>query len=267
MYSTIKYHKSHVWLAENTSTHRASALTSSKSDMRAGSGVAFWGKADSLWGCKLSLCRVNTEGIIGINKAVRIFSRTCYQATFKERSVKKKTQRHGVCKREQVPVRGDEQYDAAAAALNRRRRGRVGIIRFPWNRLAALLGCECISVTRETRYKPLVNKWWCTSEAMFLNQCQHNGDKYRVKEKKEGWGGGALKCICGLMRQNHLSPFLLSRGYICTTASLWLVYSQSKPSDILHIDYYTMALAYQCKHLNICNIKDNTMISIYCIHD
>lgn len=66
---------------------------------------------------------------------------------------------------------------------------------------------------------------------------QHNGDKYRVRGGKKT--RSSPKCICGLMKGNRQSPFLLSPGYICTTASLWLVYSQS---DILHIDCYTLTL-------------------------
>lgn len=76
MYSPIKDHKSHVWLTENTSTHRASALAFFNSDIRAGAAVSFGGKTDALQGWKLSLCSVNTESIIGINNAVSILLQT-----------------------------------------------------------------------------------------------------------------------------------------------------------------------------------------------
>lgn len=60
MYSTIKDHKSHVWLTENTSTHRA------------GSAMSLGGKADALKGWKLSLCHANNGSIVGINNVVSI---------------------------------------------------------------------------------------------------------------------------------------------------------------------------------------------------
>lgn len=68
MYSTIKDHKSHVWLNEKTSTHRAGALTSYNLGIRAGSAMSFSGIANDLQG--LSLFHVKTGSIIGINKAV-----------------------------------------------------------------------------------------------------------------------------------------------------------------------------------------------------
>lgn len=48
MYSTIKDHKSHVWLTENTSTHRANALALYNSEIQAGSAMSCRGKADVL---------------------------------------------------------------------------------------------------------------------------------------------------------------------------------------------------------------------------
>lgn len=50
MYSPIKDHKSHVWLNENTSTHRANALVFHNSETGAGSAMSFEGKADALQG-------------------------------------------------------------------------------------------------------------------------------------------------------------------------------------------------------------------------
>lgn len=76
MYSPIKDHKSHVWLTENTSTHRTNALAFSDSEIQERAAMSFRGTADALQGWKLSLCRVNTKSIIGINNAVSIFFQT-----------------------------------------------------------------------------------------------------------------------------------------------------------------------------------------------
>lgn len=76
MYSPIKGHKSHVWLTENTSTHRANALAFHNSDIQAGAALSFASKADALQRWKLSLCSVNRESIIGINNAVSILLQT-----------------------------------------------------------------------------------------------------------------------------------------------------------------------------------------------
>lgn len=50
MYSTIKDHKSHVWLTENISTHRANALAFYNSEIQEGSAMLFRGKAEASQG-------------------------------------------------------------------------------------------------------------------------------------------------------------------------------------------------------------------------
>ncbi len=75
MYSPIKDHKSHVWLTENTTTHRVNALAFYNQEIKERAATSFRGIADALKGRKLPLCCVNTKNIIGINNAVSIFSR------------------------------------------------------------------------------------------------------------------------------------------------------------------------------------------------
>lgn len=83
MYSTIKYHKSHVWLAENTSTHRASALTFYNSDIQAGSAMAFFYKVDSLQGENCHCVMWRQTALFGLIRLLAYFKKNMYQSTFK----------------------------------------------------------------------------------------------------------------------------------------------------------------------------------------
>lgn len=69
---------------------------------------------------------------------------------------------------------------------------------------------------------------------MFLNQCKESVTTMEINIVWEKTG--TLQLVWKTEEEKpRLSPFLLSRSYIYTTASLWPLYSQSKLRHTLHI--------------------------------
>lgn len=167
MYSTINHHKSHVWLAENISSHRADALALKHSKTQA---VSFRGKADASQGKSCHCAAWTQRALLGLIMLLAYFSKYAPHYFLREKSQMADKISLQLCT---LFFRGSAEESKSSGCFKTDWLYYYYVRAYLWREK---LDTSCWQ-----------NKWRCRSMAMFLNQCKESVTTMEINIECKKW--------------------------------------------------------------------------------